>query len=110
VVASVDINPGEPVRSGEPLLTLADMNGWQIRIADMTELDVVRIASGSEVAIQFDVIPNEMFTGVVTEIALTPGLSEGRAAYEVVVGLDPVPELQLRWGMTAVLNISTSAQ
>ncbi|MCA9960632.1 MAG: HlyD family efflux transporter periplasmic adaptor subunit [Anaerolineales bacterium] len=107
IVADVAVNPGELVGPGLAVLTLADFNGWQVKTTDLTELDVARIAVGSEVNVSFDAIPNVTLTGTVTNVALTPGLSQGDVVYEVTASLEAAPDLPLRWGMTALVDIDS---
>ncbi|MBE2200033.1 MAG: HlyD family efflux transporter periplasmic adaptor subunit [Anaerolinea sp.] len=105
VAAAIRVNTGELVGPGLPLLTLADFSGWQVQTTDLTELDVARITAGSPVDVRFDAIPNTALSGVVTEVALTPGLSQGDVVYKVTARLQPAPNLPLRWGMTALVDI-----
>lgn len=107
VAAAIRVNTGELVGPGLPLLTLADLSGWQVQTTDLTELDVARITAGSPIDVRFDAIPNAALSGVVTEVALTPGLAQGDVVYKVTARLQPAPDLPLRWGMTALVDIDS---
>jgi HlyD family secretion protein len=104
-VADVMVDPAQIISSGSPALTLADFSGWQVTTTDLTELDVARVSPGTTVSVGFDAIPEQQVTGTVSEIALTPSLSQGDVVYEVTVDLEPAPDLPLRWGMTAFVDI-----
>lgn len=104
-VADIMVDPAQIISSGSPALTLADFSGWQVTTTDLTELDVARVSPGTTVSVGFDAIPEQRVTGTVSEIALTPSLSQGDVVYEVTVDLEPAPDLPLRWGMTAFVDI-----
>jgi hypothetical protein len=40
-------------------------------------------------------------------VALVASLARGDVVYEVTVALDAAPDLPLRWGMTAVVDIES---
>lgn len=105
VVADIHTNPGELAGPGNPVITLADFSGWQVKTTDLTELDVARVQVGSKVDISLDAIPDTTLTGTITDIALTPGLAQGDVVYEVTIRLEDAPHLPLRWGMTATVDI-----
>lgn len=108
VVTQIDINPGEVVWALSPVLTLADISGWQVRTADITEQDVALILPGSQVEVNLDAVPDHTIAGTVTQVSLSPGISQGDVVYAVIIRLDPASELPLRWGMTAIVNVDTS--
>lgn len=104
-VVDVMVDPAQIVAAGNPVLTLADFSGWQVKTTDLTELDVAKVSPGKTVSVGFDAIPEQEVTGTVREIALTPSLSQGDVVYEVTVELEAAPDLPLRWGMTAFVDI-----
>ncbi|MCA9972081.1 MAG: efflux RND transporter periplasmic adaptor subunit, partial [Anaerolineales bacterium] len=106
VVSVIDVNPGELVALGNPILTLADLRTWQIRAPEVVDLDVARLAVGRPLEITLDALPGETLAGTVSAIALTPRLADGNTVYEVLIALDDVPDLPLRWGMTAVIRVT----
>lgn len=101
-VAHLDLNLGELVAPGVPVVTLADESHWKVETTDLSELDVAKVEEGGEVAVRFDAIPDATLSGVVENIALVPGQSQGDVIYTVTVLLDDSSDLPLRWGMTAV--------
>lgn len=106
VVTAVAVRAGEIAAPGLPVLTLADLSAWQVKTTDLTELDVARIRPGTAVAVTFDAIPNTAVRGTITQIALTPGFSQGDVVYTVTVRLEPAPTLPLRWGMTSFVSVN----
>ena len=107
VVAQVNVNPGEVVSPSQSVLALADFNGWQVKTTDLTELDVALIDPDAEVDVNFDAIPGETVKGTITNIALAPGIIQGDTVYEVTIRLEAAPDLPLRWGMTATIDVET---
>jgi multidrug resistance efflux pump len=106
-VSRMNTNVGELVAAGIPVVTMADFSGWQVKTTDLTELDVAFVNTGDGARVTFDALPGETVTGTVTKIALAPGLARGDVVYEVTIDLDAAPELPLRWGMTAVVEIES---
>lgn len=106
VITSLPIKIGEIAAPGMPVITLADLSGWQVKTTDLTELDVAGIRGESGVEVTFDAIPNTSVRGTVTQVALIPGFSQGDVVYEVTVRLDPSPTLPLRWGLTSFVTVN----
>jgi HlyD family secretion protein len=90
--------------AGTPVVELADLSAWQIETDDLTELDVVNVQVGSEVALTFDAIPDLEMAGTVQRIKSLGEEKMGDVTYTVVVrpeDYDP----RLRWRMTALVII-----
>ncbi|GAB4148876.1 MAG: hypothetical protein Fur0021_09260 [Candidatus Promineifilaceae bacterium] len=104
-VARVDVEVGEIVSPGLPVITLADYSGWQVKTSDLTESDVVAVAVGDAVTLRFDAIPEETLTGVVVDIAGVSTVTRGDITYAVTISLDDARSLPLRWGMTVFADI-----
>ena len=102
-VSGIDVRASEWVQPGQPVMTLADLSGLRIETTDLNEIDVARVEAGDEVAITFDALPDVEVRGTVVRIA--PKAAEGSGVnYTVVVEMDEAPA-QLRWGMTAFVDI-----
>ena len=102
-VTNLNVKPGEWAPTGQPVVILADLNSLRIETTDLNEVDVAKIHLEDTVSITFDALPEATITGVVMRIA--PKASAGSGVnYTVVVNMDEIPE-QLRWGMTAYLDI-----
>ncbi len=103
-VTQVHTEVGNAVGTGEPLVVLAALNQLEARTIDLTELDVVRVAPGQSVVVSVDALPDQPLDGHVVRIGLRDVDYRGDVTYPVFVALDEVvPEL--RWGMTAVVEI-----
>lgn len=106
-VSRINTNVGELVAASLPVVTLADFSGWQVKTTDLTELDVAFIDAGDPATVSFDAIPGETVSGTVTAVSLVADLARGDVVYEVTIDLDAAPDLPLRWGMTAVVDIES---
>ncbi len=106
-VATLDVDVGDTVAAGQPVLVLATLDRLQAVTKDLTELDVVRVKVGQEVTVSVDALREKEFAGVVSEIALQPGDYRGDVVYAVTVDLVDVGASPLRWGMTALVEIET---
>ena len=106
-VSRINTNVGELVGAGVPVVTMADFSRWLIKTTDLTELDVAFVDAGDSATVSFDAIPGETVSGTVTHVALLAGISRGDVVYEVTIDLDAAPDLPLRWGMTAVVDIDS---
>jgi multidrug efflux pump subunit AcrA (membrane-fusion protein) len=105
IVAQLNINADEWVVPGQPVIVLADLSRLQVETTDLGEIDVARIQIGDLVEITFDALPDLTLTGTVATIP--PKASEGSAVnYSVIIELDEIPD-ELRWGMTAFVDIDT---
>ncbi|MCA9876069.1 MAG: efflux RND transporter periplasmic adaptor subunit [Anaerolineales bacterium] len=106
-VSRINTNVGELVAPSVPVVTMADFSGWQVKTTDLTELDVAFVNAGDAATVSFDAIPGETVSGTVTAVSLVADLARGDVVYEVTIDLDAAPDLPLRWGMTAVVDIES---
>jgi multidrug resistance efflux pump len=103
-LAALDVQVGEQVAQGSPIVWLADLSVWQVETDDLTELNVVRIREGDVAAITFDAIPDLELTGRVVRIEAIGQNKMGDMTYTAVVELDQYDE-RLRWNMTASIVV-----
>ncbi len=103
VISEVHINPSEWVAPGSPVLLIADLDHLRIETTDLGEIDVAKIAVGNTAIVTLDALPELVLNGTVVSIA--PKASAGSGVnYPVILELVEVhPEL--RWGMTAFVDI-----
>jgi HlyD family secretion protein len=108
-IAKLDLETGEFVSPGAPVLTLTDFSHWQIETDDLSEIDVVEVAEGQRVTISVDALPDAEFRGTVSQIKPRSEIKAGDVTYTVVIALDEPGALdpRLRWGMTTLVEIST---
>lgn len=104
-VSRIRASVGQLVQPGSPVLLLADFSGWLVKTTDLTEVDVSAVVEGAPVTARLDPIPGETIDGVVTRVALIADESLGDVAYETEIRLDDAPDLPIRWGMTAFVEI-----
>ncbi|MBN1318896.1 MAG: HlyD family efflux transporter periplasmic adaptor subunit [Anaerolineales bacterium] len=104
-ISRIDAAVGQLVNLGSPVLVLADFGGWLVKTTDLTELDVASVSEGSAVVVRLDAIPNVSIPGVVTKVALISDSSLGDVVYKAEIKLDEIPDLPVRWGMTAFVEI-----
>jgi len=103
-VTKLNVEVGETASPGEVVIVLATLDQLQARTVDLTELDVARVVEGQPATVTVDALPGTSLSGHVTHVDLQSEDYRGDVTYPVTVGLDDaVPEL--RWGMTAVVEI-----
>lgn len=104
VISEINVNPGEWVAPGRPLIQIGNLDQLQVETTDLGEIDIARIEIGDPVTLTFDSLPDLMLQGKVTRIA--PKSDEGAGVnFPVIIELDQVPDM-LRWGMTAFIDIA----
>ena len=119
IVTRRNIEQGETVvigtmnNAGTVLLTLADMSILEAEI-EVDETDIPSIKLGQLAEITIDALPDETFTGYVTEIGNSPIQAQGTGAQDatnfmVVITIDgDIPEV--RPGFTCTAEITTGTR
>lgn len=105
-VTSVEVKPGDQVSPGLPGFGLADLSQMLVDIS-LSEIDINRVAVGQPVTVIFDGIPENTYSGEVTEIGLIGESIQGVVSFPVTVRLVE-PDEAVRPGMTAAVNIVVS--
>jgi multidrug efflux pump subunit AcrA (membrane-fusion protein) len=103
-VGVVSVRMGESIAPGQPVVTLGDLSTLRVETTDLSEIDVARVAIGQEVGVTFDALPEQVFTGRVTRISPMAEPGTGGVNYTVVIELEEIAP-QIRWGMTAFVDI-----
>ncbi len=102
-VADVNIEVGQMVNSGTPVIILTDPASYHVDLyIDETEIGQVRV--GQPVVITLDAFPDEEIEGEVTAIKSIGTVSGGIVTYEVRVEIAPT-ELPIRSDMTASATV-----
>lgn len=102
-VTEVNVDAGEYVGAGEPVVQIGDLTGLRVETTDLNEIDVARVKVGDTVIVTFDALPDIEVSGTVVSIA--PKAEEGTGVnYTVVIEMDELPAA-IRWGMTAFVDI-----
>ena len=119
IVTRRNIEQGETVvigtmnNAGTVLLTIADMSILEAEI-EVDETDVPSIQLGQQAEITIDALPDETFTGYVTEIGNSPIQTQGTGTQDatnfmVVITIDgDIPEV--RPGFTCTAEITTGTR
>ncbi|MEA3339281.1 MAG: efflux RND transporter periplasmic adaptor subunit, partial [Chloroflexota bacterium] len=103
-VGAVDVRVGEMIVLGQSLITLGDLTTLRVETTDLDEIDVARVTVGQEVAVTFDALPEQVFTGHVTRIAPMAEPGAGGVNYTTIIEMDEIAP-EIRWGMTAFVDI-----
>ena len=107
IVISRNVDQGQTVASSMNAPTLfviaADLTKMQV-VANIDEADVGRMRPGQNVTFRVDAYPNDTFSGTVQQVRLQPAVVQNVVTYSTVISV-PNPELKLKPGMTANVNI-----
>jgi len=103
-ISQIDIEVGERVNPGRPVLVLAALDRLRVRTTDLMELDMARIADGQPVVVTVDALPDVTLAGYVKRIHGRSVEVRGDVTYPVYVALEETA-LALRWGMTTMVEI-----
>ena len=102
-VVELNLNPGEQVSPGRPVITLADFSEWYIETDNLTEIEVVDVNVDQVVEIIPDALPELTFSGIVESISDKFEEKRGDITYTTRIKVDEV-DPRLRWGMTVVVS------
>jgi multidrug resistance efflux pump len=105
-VAALDLDVGEQVSLGAPVVQLADLTEWHIETDDLTEINVIYVEEGDRVSISIDALPDLELTGTVARIKPLGENKQGDITYTATIVPDTLDE-RLRWNMTASVTIQT---
>ena len=109
VVVSRAVEEGQTVAasfSTPTLFTIAnDLTKMRV-IANVDEADIGQVVEGQRVTFTVDAYPNDSFDGKVVQVRLEATTTSNVVTYEVVIDA-PNPDLKLKPGLTANVNIYT---
>lgn len=100
------VEVGEPVAPNQPVAQLGNLEELRVETDDLSEIDVAEVRDGRRVEVTFDALPDVRVSGQVSGIRPVAETKRGETTYTVVVDLQDLPE-GIRWGMTAIVEIST---
>jgi HlyD family secretion protein len=107
IVIKRSVDRGQTVNAGmsapELFIIAADLTKMQVN-ANIDESDVGRMRPGEAVTFRVDAYPTETFRGTVKQVRLNPLTVQNVVTYSTVIDV-PNPELKLKPGMTANVNI-----
>jgi HlyD family secretion protein len=91
-----------------PTLFIIANNLTEMRVnASVDESDIGKIQMHQPVHFRVDAYPNEMFSGVVSQVRLQPVVEQNVVSYVTVIDV-PNTDLKLKPGMTAAVTIETA--
>lgn len=102
-VADVNIEIGQIVNSGTPVIALTDQASYHVDLY-IDETDIGQVQVGQPVVITLDAFPDEKIEGEVTAIKSIGTVSGGIVTYEVRVEIAPT-EVPIRSDMTASATV-----
>ena len=102
-VMDVNVAVGDQVGPETWAIKIADTSAWYVETNDLTELEVVKIALGSKVAISPDALSDATMTGVVESISQAFIMQGGDILYKVKIKVDEIDPRML-WGMTVEIT------
>ena len=105
-IAALDLEVGEQVAAGVPVVQLADQSAWHIETDDLTEINVIYVQEGDRVAISIDALPDLELEGTVIRIKPLGENKQGDITYTATIVPD-TSDPRLRWNMTASVTIQT---
>jgi HlyD family secretion protein len=107
IVISRNVDPGQTVAASMNAPTLyviaADLTKMQV-VANIDESDVGRMRPNQIVSFRVDAYPTDVFNGTVEQVRLQPTVVQNVVVYSTVIAV-PNPQLKLKPGMTANVNI-----
>jgi multidrug resistance efflux pump len=99
-ISAIDMEEGDPITAGAPVVTVADLSGWKVETEDLDEWGVTLIATEEAVKLVFTAFDDKTLSGHIEAIDLNPTeLPTGDVAYKVTIALDEF-DPALRWGMS----------
>lgn len=107
LVASLDVEKGETVSSGNAAVTLVTKQ--QIAEIELNEVDVSKVAVGQKVTLSFDAVEDLSVTGSVAEIDTIGTVSQGVVSYVVKIAFDTQDD-RIKSGMSVSADIITEAK
>lgn len=104
VITTILRRAGDPLREGDEVLTIVDLNEPYLRVA-VDERDIGKVRPVQEVRIVFDAYPEQVLTATVGRIV--PAVDRLTKAADVLVPL-PASRPVVKLDMTATVNIVTA--
>ena len=103
-IAQIDLEAGQVVGPGSPIMSAADLSAWQIETDDLSEVDVVNVRPDQAVSITLDALPGVQLNGKVVSITPKSQTKRGDVTYTAKIAIEDA-DPRLKWGMTAQVEI-----
>jgi HlyD family secretion protein len=108
-IGAVLVRVGEMVSAGVAAVVLGDVSSFETQTTDLNEVDLYLLEVGQSVDLTFEALPGKSIKGVVAQIAPMASLEQGGTNYEVTIEMEN-QDPDLRWGMTAFVDIFVGGQ
>lgn len=103
-VATLNMKAGDEINTMTDVAEVVNYANMSIVVA-VDELDIAQVKLQQTANIAVEAVPNEDFTGVVTEIADEGTSNNGVATFDVTISIDATKSKALKAGMSAVATI-----
>ncbi len=108
-IGAVLVRTGEMVSAGMAVVVMGDVSEFEIQTTDLNEVDLYLLDVGQNVDLTFEALPGKSIKGVLAQIAPMASLEQGGTNYEVTIEMEN-QDPDLRWGMTAFVDIFVGGQ
>ena len=102
-ITDADIKTGDLVTNGSAAFRIDDLANLYIDL-QISEVDLANLNVGQAATLEFDAIPDKVYSAEVTEIGMIGSVSQGVVNYPVTVKVTDADE-DIRPGMTAAVTI-----
>lgn len=102
-ITQVDVNTGDLVSTGDVAFRIDDLASIYVDL-QISEVDLASLEPGQKATLEFDAIPDKVYSGEVTSVGMVGTNSQGVVNYPVTARITNVDE-DIRPGLTALVNI-----
>ncbi|MBN1314200.1 MAG: efflux RND transporter periplasmic adaptor subunit [Anaerolineales bacterium] len=104
IVGSVYFREGEIATPGAALIVFGDASTMWVETSDLNEVDAARVENDSPVTVSFDALPEVYTQGKIIRMAPMAMVDQGGTNFTIIIEMEDPPQ-DLRWGMTAFVDI-----
>ncbi|MEN6479885.1 MAG: efflux RND transporter periplasmic adaptor subunit, partial [Anaerolineales bacterium] len=105
-VGELLVEQGELVVPQATVVRFGDLTVMEVETTDLSEVDIDQVQVGQKATVSIDALDGKEFAGTVASIGTIAGASRGDTVYRVVIDLSGADISQLRWGMSAFVEIT----